>query len=143
MSVHHLTRKTVRKKQNTTTQGNHDERGVIDGLGSSDDGRDDGGCGSRGSDRIEGGRRRSTIMELRRTFAAANAAAANKTVEEGEEERKASAGVTASEGERTQNLAPAPFRGTFWDEEDGKSIFPTRRVSYNVHSGQRWDEKYI
>lgn len=120
-----------------TTQANVDEHG----LSNLDSDRCHGGGGGGCSfDNRDVGRRRSTILDLRRTLAATNAVAAEKTVEEEEEEgpdAAALAGMTASGDGRKQDPAPAPFRGTFWDEEDGDITFSARRVSYNVHSRQR------
>ncbi|CAM9116440.1 unnamed protein product [Pylaiella littoralis] len=115
-----------------TTQANVDERG----LSNLDSDRcHGGGGGGRSFDNRDVGRRRSTILDLRRTLAATNAVTAEKTVEEEEEEgpdAAALAGMTASGGGRKQHPAPAPFRGTFWDEEDGDITFSARRV--HVHN---------
>lgn len=117
-----------------TTQADHDKQRGVKGLDS-----DAGGGGGGGG---VGDRKGSTVLEIGRAFAAANAAAAEETIDEEESEfPDGSASVTSSEDGQKQDPAPAPFRGTFWDEEDGEITFPARRVSYNVHSGQRYIEK--
>lgn len=83
------------------------------------------------------GRRRSTVLELRQALAASKRA--TNEAAEADEAVPAEARFEAAfpEEERHQEPTPAPFRGTFWDEDDGEPTFPARRVSYNLHSGKR------
>lgn len=83
------------------------------------------------------GRRRSTVLEVRQSLAAASKKAADEAAA-GDETRTGSSDPTVPEEGRQGEPPPAPFRGTFWDDDDGEPTFPARRVSYDLHSGKRY-----
>lgn len=71
------------------------------------------------------------MVEHGRSYAAALAAAA--------EVETASSGCEAYAKRRNQEPPPAPFRGTFWDDEDGNTMISDHRLSYSLSSGQGFD----
>lgn len=78
------------------------------------------------------GRRRSTVFEVRQTLAASKRVADEAA---GLEAGSEGAGQKDRHQEQEEPV-PAPFRGTFWDEDDGEATFPARRVSYDLHAGK-------
>lgn len=71
------------------------------------------------------------MVESRRNFATA--------VAETEVETAAALSACKAYPKRIkQEPPPAPFRGTFWDDEDGNLTFPRHRQSYSLHSGERF-----
>lgn len=75
--------------------------------------------------------RQSLAASKRAADEAAGTDATTGPVEDG-------SGATAPNEGRQQEPPPAPFRGTFWDDDDGEPPFPARRVSYDLHSGKRY-----
>lgn len=70
------------------------------------------------------------MVEHRQSFAVAVAAAEVET---------ASSACEVYAKRRNQEPPPAPFRGTFWDDEDGNTMLPDRRLSCSLSSGQGFD----
>ena len=81
-------------------------------------------------------RRRSTVLEVRQSLVAGRRATDLAAEAAGLVGAGSETGVLRED--RHQELPPAPFRGTFWDDDDGELTFPARRVSYDLHSGKRF-----
>lgn len=55
------------------------------------------------------------------------------TEEEANADRNGSEAITAAT-DNAHDFLPAPFRGTFWDNDNGPGLFPCKPVSRNAHS---------
>lgn len=108
--------------------------------GRSGDGDKRGNSDKRANDSMG---QRSTALDLRRRApSSATAGELDKAAECPKEPGPDLAGdilgsTMIAVEKKPQDPPPAPFRGTFWDEEDGEISFPVRRLSYNLQSGKR------
>eukprot|EP00752_Nemacystus_decipiens_P005020 g4560.t1 len=80
-------------------------------------------------------RRCSTVLQVRRSLAACKRAADEAAEANDTGPAEARLAGRAPREELRQEPPPAPFRGTFWDDDDGEPTLPARRSSPNLQPG--------